>query len=216
MLEFKLGCYTLGLGQEVLIADPDWRAPILDFIINKFYLKDKEHERLTCRATNYVVIGTELFRHSASSGTLSKCISQQDGVRLLGEIHSGICGNHAGASTLVGKAFRSGFYWPTPKPLSGDTQGASSSQSNNTSRLRPCGQSVHPGHSPVGDSTRWDHSRRLHPHLRRYRQIHQVDRGEAGLIHVSSQGSRVHRRNDAQVWIAQSDHHGLGLFLYRI
>ena len=102
------------LGQEVLVADPDWRAPILDFIINnKSYPKDKEHERLARRAANYVVTGTELFRHSASSGTLSKCISQSDGVRLLSEIHSGICGNHEGASTLVGKAFRSGFYWPT-------------------------------------------------------------------------------------------------------
>ena len=98
------------LGQEVLVADPDWQAPILDFIINdKSYPKDKEHERLARRAANYVVIGTELFRHSASSGTLSKCISQQDEVRLLGEIHSRIYGNHAGAPTLVGKAFRSGF-----------------------------------------------------------------------------------------------------------
>jgi len=102
------------LGQEVLVTDPDWRALILDFIINnKSYPKDKEHERLARRATNYVIIGTKLFRHSASSGPLSKCISQQDGVRLLGEIHSGICGNHTGASTLVVKAFRSGFYWPT-------------------------------------------------------------------------------------------------------
>ena len=33
------------LGQEVLIADPDCRAPILDFIINnKSYPNDKEHE----------------------------------------------------------------------------------------------------------------------------------------------------------------------------
>ena len=24
-----------------------------------------------------------------------------------------MCGNHAGARTIVGKAFRSGFYWPT-------------------------------------------------------------------------------------------------------
>jgi len=51
-------------------------SPILDFIINnKSYLKDKEHERLARQAASYVVIGTELFRHSASSGTLSKCIS---------------------------------------------------------------------------------------------------------------------------------------------
>ena len=68
--------------------------------------------RLARRAASYVVIGTELFKHSASLGTLSKCISQSDGVRLLNEIHSGICENHAGASTMVGKAFRSGFYWP--------------------------------------------------------------------------------------------------------
>ena len=35
------------LGQEVLVADPDWRAPILDFIINnKSYPKDKEHKQL--------------------------------------------------------------------------------------------------------------------------------------------------------------------------
>ena len=39
------------------------------------YPKDMEHEGLARRAANYVVIGTELFRHSASSETLSKCIS---------------------------------------------------------------------------------------------------------------------------------------------
>ena len=105
---------ALALGQEVLVTDPDWRAPILDFTINnKSYPNDKEHERLTRRVANYVIIETELFRHSASSETLSKCISHQDGVRLLSEIHSGICGNHTGASTLVDKAFRSGFYGPT-------------------------------------------------------------------------------------------------------
>ena len=35
------------LGQVVLVANLDWRAPILDFIINnKSYPKDKEHKRL--------------------------------------------------------------------------------------------------------------------------------------------------------------------------
>ena len=102
------------LGQEVFVADPDWHAPILDFINkNKSYPKGKEHEKLARRAANYIVIGSGLLRHSATSGSLSKCISQQDGIRLLNEIHSSICANHAGASTLVGKAFRSGFNWPT-------------------------------------------------------------------------------------------------------
>src|SRR5438034_3168180 len=42
-----------------------------------------------------------------------RCISKEDGRRLLKEIHSGICGNHAMSRTLVGKAYRQGFFWPT-------------------------------------------------------------------------------------------------------
>jgi len=64
------------IGQEVLTLDTDWRSPIIDFIKNnKSYPMDKEHEKLARRSSNYVVIGTELFRHSASSGTLCKCIT---------------------------------------------------------------------------------------------------------------------------------------------
>ena len=94
------------IGQQVLTLDTNWRSPIIDFIKNnKSYPKGKEHEKLARQSSNYVVIGAELFRHSTSSGTLCKCITQDEGVRLLSDIHSGICGNHAGASTLVGKAF---------------------------------------------------------------------------------------------------------------
>jgi transposase InsO family protein len=42
-----------------------------------------------------------------------KCILAQQGIDLLREIHSGLCGNHAGVKTIVGKAYRQGFYWPT-------------------------------------------------------------------------------------------------------
>ena len=95
------------LGQQVLSLDTDWCSPIIDFIENnKSDPKGKDHEKLACRSSNYVVIGSELFRHSTSSGTLCKCIAQDEGVRLRSEIHSGICDNHARASTLVGKAFR--------------------------------------------------------------------------------------------------------------
>ena len=97
---------VLAIGQQVLTLDTDWCSPIINFIKNnKSYPKGKEHEKLAHQSGNYVVIGTELFRHWASSGTLCKCITQDEGVRFLNDIHSGICGNHAGASTLVGKAF---------------------------------------------------------------------------------------------------------------
>ena len=133
------------IGQQVLTLDTDWRSPIIDFIKNnKSYPKGKEHEKLARRSSNYVVIGTELFKHSASSGTLCKCVTQDEGVRILSDIHSGICGNHASTGPRP---------WPTPETSSGDVPGASSSPSSSTSRLRPCGLSLHPGHSPVGDST---------------------------------------------------------------
>lgn len=42
-----------------------------------------------------------------------RCITHEDGNDILEEIHKRICGNHASSLTIVGKAFRAGFYWPT-------------------------------------------------------------------------------------------------------
>jgi hypothetical protein len=59
------------------------------------------------------LIAAELYRRSASNGVLMKCILRSEGLELLQEIHGGECGNHAASANLVGKAYRSGFYWPT-------------------------------------------------------------------------------------------------------
>ena len=53
------------------------------------------------------------MRKNANSEVLLKCIAQDDGIKLLDDIYAGSCGNHAASRTLVGKAFRAGFYWPT-------------------------------------------------------------------------------------------------------
>jgi hypothetical protein len=44
-----------------------------------------------------------------------KCILSATGKQLLNEVHARQCGAHAASRTLVGKVFRSGFYWPTTK-----------------------------------------------------------------------------------------------------
>jgi hypothetical protein len=44
-----------------------------------------------------------------------KCISSTTGKQLLDEIHDGQCGVQVASRTLVGKVFRSSFYWPTTK-----------------------------------------------------------------------------------------------------
>ena len=42
-----------------------------------------------------------------------KCVTLEEGKDILREIHEGVCGNHAASRTLVGKAYRLGFFWPT-------------------------------------------------------------------------------------------------------
>ena len=42
-----------------------------------------------------------------------KCVTLEEGKDILREIHEGVCGNHAASRSLVGKAYRSGFFWPT-------------------------------------------------------------------------------------------------------
>jgi hypothetical protein len=46
---------------------------------------------------------------------MMKCISKDEGIQLLREIHNGVCRAHSSWHSIVGKAFRHGFYWPTAK-----------------------------------------------------------------------------------------------------
>ena len=73
----------------------------------------QEATRVVHRSKNYVLVGDKLYRRAASSGVLLKCISFEEGKQILDKIHSDCCGNHVTSRTLVGKVFRTGFYWPT-------------------------------------------------------------------------------------------------------
>ena len=70
--------------------------------------------RIARRAKTFAIIDGELYKRSPSeTGILMKCIPIAQGKELLLEIHAEICGHHAAPRSLVGKAFRQGFYWPT-------------------------------------------------------------------------------------------------------
>jgi hypothetical protein len=51
--------------------------------------------------------------HRGANGILMRCITQEESRELLTEIHGGECRSHSSSRTLVSKAFRHGFYWPT-------------------------------------------------------------------------------------------------------
>ena len=52
-----------------------------------------------------------------------RCISEEEGRKLLVEIHAGLSGHHAASWALVSKAFRTGFYWPTARADAEDFRG---------------------------------------------------------------------------------------------
>jgi hypothetical protein len=171
---------------DVLMSEKgnDWHKPFIDFILDQLVPKDKaEREHITRRSANYVGIGTDLYRKAASTGVLMKCILQSEGLQLLDEIHSGECGCHAASANLVGKAYRSGFYWPTAmtgaKDLIKRCKGCqffcqiatptSSGPAHNSSVMALC----HVGSQFRGTVSNCP--RRLQVHTSSRRQIHQVD-----------------------------------------
>ena len=92
---------------------PDWRYPLLQRLIDGTLPSDQaEARRVARRAKPFLLLGREMYKRSPS-GVLMRCITRQEGVKLLEDIHSGACGHHVAPRTLVGNAFRQGFYWPT-------------------------------------------------------------------------------------------------------
>jgi transposase InsO family protein len=63
-------------------------------------------------AKSFTLIDGEMYKR-AESGILQRCIPIPQGRELLRDIHAGVCGHHAAPRTLVGNAFRQGFYWST-------------------------------------------------------------------------------------------------------
>jgi len=84
----------------------DWRTPFIKYLSDGSEFQDKtENERLIRRSKNYILVNGKFMRKNVSSEVLLKCISQDDGIKLLDDIHAGSCGNHVASRTLVGKAF---------------------------------------------------------------------------------------------------------------
>ena len=74
--------------------------------------KEEDVERVARHATTYGIQDGELYLKRPNEVSL-RCISREQGLELLADIHGGDCGHHSSSRTLVGKAFCSGFYWPT-------------------------------------------------------------------------------------------------------
>jgi hypothetical protein len=96
------------------------REPIIKYIKNEEEPDDKVvAERITRQSAHYAIIGGLLYRRGVAR-VLMKSIHLAIGKHLLEEILARKCGVHVVSRTLVEKAFRAGFYWPTTKKDAAD------------------------------------------------------------------------------------------------
>jgi hypothetical protein len=91
----------------------DWRAKYLAWMDRWELPSDQSEARRIARmAKSFTIVDGELYKRAAS-GILQRCIPIPHGRELIRDIHAGVCGHHVAPHTLVGNAFRQGFYWPT-------------------------------------------------------------------------------------------------------
>jgi hypothetical protein len=101
-----------------MMLGEDWIETYINFIRDQrlpagMDARSAVAARVMSRSKGFVLVDNKLYQRGARSGVLMSCVTGEDGYDILWEIHEGVCGNHAASRTLVGKAYRAGFWWPT-------------------------------------------------------------------------------------------------------
>ncbi|XP_052732453.1 uncharacterized protein LOC128196247 [Vigna angularis] len=89
----------------------DWRKDIHDLM-----KRQERGEQVSIaeskRIARFFFVGEDLYKRGYTTPLL-KCLSEEQVVYVLRELHHGVCGSHSGRHTLKARALRAGYYWPT-------------------------------------------------------------------------------------------------------
>ncbi|KAL5576540.1 hypothetical protein UlMin_018239 [Ulmus minor] len=87
-------------------------TPIVGYLLRGELPQDRTEARtLRMRAAHYTYLVGQLYKRGFSNPLL-KCVTVDQGLYIMREIHEGVCGNHAGKRSLLHKIVRQGYYWP--------------------------------------------------------------------------------------------------------
>jgi ribonuclease HI len=90
----------------------NWRDKYIAWMDRRELPPDRSEARRIARMTkSFTLVDGELYKRAAT-GVLQRRVPIPQGRELLRDIHTGVCGHHTVSRTLVGNAFRQGFYWP--------------------------------------------------------------------------------------------------------
>ncbi|GJZ68574.1 reverse transcriptase domain-containing protein [Tanacetum coccineum] len=90
-----------------------WMTPIINCLERGIWLEDKHEARiLRMKIGQYVMEEGVLFKRSYLMPML-RCVGPLQANYVIREIHMGACSMHLKARSVVAKAIRQGYYWPT-------------------------------------------------------------------------------------------------------
>ncbi|GJY62598.1 reverse transcriptase domain-containing protein [Tanacetum coccineum] len=90
-----------------------WMTPIQEYLNNKTLSAEWEKARsIKRKSQRFAVINGTLYKKSFL-GPWLRCVGPSQANYVLREIHEGSCSMHAGTRSVVAKALRTGYYWPT-------------------------------------------------------------------------------------------------------
>nr|GEU33828.1 reverse transcriptase domain-containing protein [Tanacetum cinerariifolium] len=90
-----------------------WMTPVYEYLTEGVLPEEKKKARTVRRkAGRYAIISEVLYKKSFL-GPWLQCVGPLQANYVLREIHEGSCSMHAGPSSVVAKALRLGYFWPT-------------------------------------------------------------------------------------------------------
>lgn len=101
--------------KEVLCIEnkDDWREPILKYLVSaQLPEKEEEARRIQLISRKYKVVEGQLYK-SGVIAPLLNYVTREEGMKMVVDIHEGLCGAHQAPCSVASKVIRQGIYWPT-------------------------------------------------------------------------------------------------------
>ncbi|XP_013634263.1 PREDICTED: uncharacterized protein LOC106339939 [Brassica oleracea var. oleracea] len=90
-----------------------WMTPLVRYLEDDKLPEDRnESRKIKKKAPKYCLSKGNLYRRSFS-GPYMRCVTLREAARFLVELHEGDCGSHSSGRSLVLRAKRARYYWPT-------------------------------------------------------------------------------------------------------
>ncbi|CAN6570975.1 unnamed protein product [Malus baccata var. baccata] len=100
-----------GFSLDIMVLETeveDWRSPIIHHLKDPSSPTSKKNRQ---HATKYVLWARNLLRKTPD-GLLLKCLGQEKSMRVMAEVHEGVCGAHQAGTKMRWLLRRYGYFWP--------------------------------------------------------------------------------------------------------